>query len=141
MSSRKLWEWRILVSGLLFFPSFSLLPSLTFSNTQVQLHGHKKALLVNCAWKDDTELYFYFSICYIHVYTYVFLWQDIEETLEQTKQMNVYCHFAKGIGEPSYRPVPTWEELNQILVEALENYNEVNPAMNLVLFEDAMCHV
>uniref|UniRef100_A0A803YDF7 Dynein axonemal heavy chain 9 n=1 Tax=Meleagris gallopavo TaxID=9103 RepID=A0A803YDF7_MELGA len=59
----------------------------------------------------------------------------------QTKQMNVYCHFAKGIGEPSYGPVPTWEELNQTLVEALDNYNEVNPAMNLVLFEDAMCHV
>ncbi|KAM6050175.1 dynein axonemal heavy chain 9 [Theristicus caerulescens] len=68
-------------------------------------------------------------------------YDDIEETLEQTKQMNVFCHFAKGISEPSYRPVPTWEELNQILVEALDNYNEVNAAMNLVLFEDAMCHV
>ncbi|XP_075626516.1 dynein axonemal heavy chain 9 isoform X3 [Balearica regulorum gibbericeps] len=68
-------------------------------------------------------------------------YDDIEETLEQTKQMNVYCHFAKGIGEPSYRPVPTWEELNQILVEALDNYNEVNAAMSLVMFEDAMCHV
>uniref|UniRef100_A0A8B9CLP9 Dynein axonemal heavy chain 9 n=1 Tax=Anser brachyrhynchus TaxID=132585 RepID=A0A8B9CLP9_9AVES len=68
-------------------------------------------------------------------------YDDIEETLEQTRQMNVYCHFAKGIGEPSYRPVPTWEELNQILVEAMDNYNEVNAAMNLVLFEDAMCHV
>uniref|UniRef100_A0A8B9CMQ0 Dynein axonemal heavy chain 9 n=1 Tax=Anser brachyrhynchus TaxID=132585 RepID=A0A8B9CMQ0_9AVES len=66
---------------------------------------------------------------------------DVSETLEQTRQMNVYCHFAKGIGEPSYRPVPTWEELNQILVEAMDNYNEVNAAMNLVLFEDAMCHV
>uniref|UniRef100_A0A8B9TAI3 Dynein heavy chain 9, axonemal n=1 Tax=Anas platyrhynchos TaxID=8839 RepID=A0A8B9TAI3_ANAPL len=68
-------------------------------------------------------------------------YDDIEETLEQTKRMNVYCHFAKGIGEPSYRPVPTWEELNQILVEAMDNYNEVNAAMNLVLFEDAMSHV
>ncbi|NXF34813.1 DYH9 protein, partial [Nyctibius bracteatus] len=68
-------------------------------------------------------------------------YDNIEETLEQTKRMNVYCHFAKGIGEPSYRPVPTWEELNQILVEALDNYNEVNAAMSLVLFEDAMCHV
>ncbi|NXD73362.1 DYH9 protein, partial [Eolophus roseicapillus] len=68
-------------------------------------------------------------------------YDEIEETLEQTKRMNVYCHFAKGIGEHCYRPVPTWEELNQILVEALDNYNEVNPAMNLVLFEDAMCHV
>ncbi|NWH56161.1 DYH9 protein, partial [Geococcyx californianus] len=68
-------------------------------------------------------------------------YEDIEETLEQTKRMNIYCHFAKGIGEPSYRPVPTWEKLNQILVEALDNYNEVSAAMNLVLFEDAMCHV
>ncbi|KAK2515571.1 hypothetical protein Q9233_014084 [Columba guinea] len=69
------------------------------------------------------------------------LYEDIEEALEQTKRMNVYCHFAKGVGEPSYRPVPTWEELNKILVEALDSYNEVNAAMSLVLFEDAMCHV
>ncbi|XP_071672611.1 dynein axonemal heavy chain 9 isoform X18 [Patagioenas fasciata] len=69
------------------------------------------------------------------------LYDDIEETLEQTKRMNIYCHFAKGVGEPSYRPVPTWEELNKILVEALDSYNEVNAAMSLVLFEDAMCHV
>ncbi|NXJ23235.1 DYH9 protein, partial [Dicrurus megarhynchus] len=68
-------------------------------------------------------------------------YDDIEDTLEQAKHMNIYCHFAKGLGEPGYRPVPTWEELNQILVEALDNYNEVNAAMNLVLFEDAMCHV
>ncbi|NXT77896.1 DYH9 protein, partial [Zapornia atra] len=68
-------------------------------------------------------------------------YDDMEETLEQTKQMNIYCHFAKGIGEPSYQPVPSWKELNQILVEALDSYNEVNAAMSLVLFEDAMCHV
>uniref|UniRef100_A0A803VXV6 Dynein axonemal heavy chain 17 n=1 Tax=Ficedula albicollis TaxID=59894 RepID=A0A803VXV6_FICAL len=63
------------------------------------------------------------------------------DSLEQAKHMNIYCHFAKGLGEPGYRPVPSWEELNQILVEALDSYNEVNAAMNLVLFEDAMCHV
>uniref|UniRef100_A0ABM5FM48 Dynein axonemal heavy chain 9 isoform X2 n=1 Tax=Pogona vitticeps TaxID=103695 RepID=A0ABM5FM48_9SAUR len=68
-------------------------------------------------------------------------YDDIEETLEQTRKMNVFCHFAKGIGEPKYMPVQNWEVLNQILVEALENYNEVNAAMNLVLFEDAMCHI
>uniref|UniRef100_A0A7M4EWH0 Dynein axonemal heavy chain 9 n=1 Tax=Crocodylus porosus TaxID=8502 RepID=A0A7M4EWH0_CROPO len=66
---------------------------------------------------------------------------DVSEMLEQTKKMNMYCHFAKGIGESKYMPVQTWESLNQILVEALDNYNEVNPAMNLVLFEDAMCHI
>ncbi|NWY63744.1 DYH9 protein, partial [Erithacus rubecula] len=68
-------------------------------------------------------------------------YSDIEGTLEQAKHVNIYCHFAKGLGEPGYRPVPSWEELNQILVEALDSYNEVNAAMNLVLFEDAMCHV
>uniref|UniRef100_A0A8C3IZN2 DYH9 protein n=1 Tax=Chrysemys picta bellii TaxID=8478 RepID=A0A8C3IZN2_CHRPI len=55
--------------------------------------------------------------------------------------MNMYCHFARGVGEPKYMPVQTWESLNHILVEALDNHNEVNAAMNLVLFEDAMCHV
>ncbi|KAF2978603.1 hypothetical protein EK904_004180 [Melospiza melodia maxima] len=68
-------------------------------------------------------------------------YDDIEDTLEQAKHMNIYCHFAKGLGEPGYRPVPSWEELNQILVEALDSYNEVNAAMDLVLFEDAMSHV
>ncbi|NXH56730.1 DYH9 protein, partial [Rhabdornis inornatus] len=68
-------------------------------------------------------------------------YDDIDDTLEQAKRMNIYCHFAKGLGEPGYRPVLSWEELNKILVEALDSYNEVNAAMNLVLFEDAMCHV
>ncbi|XP_053153093.1 dynein axonemal heavy chain 9 isoform X3 [Hemicordylus capensis] len=68
-------------------------------------------------------------------------YDEIEETLEQTRKLNMFCHFAKGVGEPKYMPVQSWESLNQILVEALENYNEVNAAMSLVLFEDAMCHV
>jgi dynein heavy chain len=37
--------------------------------------------------------------------------------------------------------VAGWESLNKTLVEALETYNELNAAMNLVLFEDAMMHV
>ena len=54
---------------------------------------------------------------------------------------NMFCHFASGIGEPKYLPVQGWESLNKLLVEALENYNEVNAVMNLVLFDDAMQHV
>ena len=53
----------------------------------------------------------------------------------------LYCHFAQGIGEPKYMPVSSWESINKILVEALDAYNEVNAAMNLVLFEDAMQHI
>ncbi|NXA28829.1 DYH17 protein, partial [Ibidorhyncha struthersii] len=54
---------------------------------------------------------------------------------------NIYCHFAQGIGEPKYLPVPSWPALNKLLVEALDNYNEVNGAMSLVLFEDAVSHI
>uniref|UniRef100_A0A8C4MJA6 Dynein axonemal heavy chain 9 n=1 Tax=Equus asinus asinus TaxID=83772 RepID=A0A8C4MJA6_EQUAS len=55
--------------------------------------------------------------------------------------LNMYCHFANGIGEPKYMPVQSWELLTQTLLEALENHNEVNTVMDLVLFEDAMRHV
>ncbi|XP_069510616.1 dynein axonemal heavy chain 9 [Ambystoma mexicanum] len=68
-------------------------------------------------------------------------YDDIDEMLEQTRQMNMYCHFANGVGEPKYMPVQSWESLNKILVETLDNHNEVNAVMNLVLFEDAMCHI
>lgn len=54
---------------------------------------------------------------------------------------NVFCHFARGIGEPRYLPIKSWVDLNAILQDALTTYNELNAAMNLVLFEDAMAHV
>ena len=38
-------------------------------------------------------------------------------------------------------PVPSNAELNKILVEALDGYNEVNAVMHLVLFEDAIFHI
>ncbi|XP_041102237.1 dynein heavy chain 11, axonemal-like [Polyodon spathula] len=53
----------------------------------------------------------------------------------------IYCHFANGVGDPRYMPVKEWETLKRILVETLDSYNELNAAMNLVLFEDAMQHV
>ncbi|KAL2077981.1 hypothetical protein ACEWY4_025666 [Coilia grayii] len=68
-------------------------------------------------------------------------YEDMEETLEEARLMNMYCHFASGIGEPKYMPVQSWGSLNKILLEALDGYNEVNAALNLVLFEDAMCHI
>eukprot|EP00050_Salpingoeca_kvevrii_P003770 m.233351 g.233351 ORF g.233351 m.233351 type:complete len:4592 (-) comp10879_c0_seq1:411-14186(-) len=54
---------------------------------------------------------------------------------------NVHCHFALGIGEPKYINIKDYEALHTVLMEALNNYNEVNAAMNLVLFRDAMNHV
>ncbi|XP_060795606.1 dynein axonemal heavy chain 9-like [Neoarius graeffei] len=68
-------------------------------------------------------------------------YEDMDEALAETKLMNMYCHFALGIGEPKYMPVQSWESLNKTLLEALSGYNEVNAALNLVLFEDAMCHI
>ncbi|XP_078510049.1 dynein axonemal heavy chain 17 isoform X2 [Lissotriton helveticus] len=56
-------------------------------------------------------------------------------------QPNIYCHFSLGIGEPKYFPVSGWTSLNKILSDALDSYNEVNAVMNLVLFEDAVCHI
>ncbi|MED6290068.1 Dynein heavy chain 11, axonemal, partial [Characodon lateralis] len=57
------------------------------------------------------------------------------------KQPLLYCHFANMGGGSSYVPLTNWSTLRTILTEALESYNELYPAMNLVLFEDAMQHV
>ena len=40
-----------------------------------------------------------------------------------------------------YRSVTSFEQLRQILQDALQSHNETNAAMNLVLFNDAMAHV
>ncbi|XP_067457869.1 dynein axonemal heavy chain 11 isoform X1 [Thunnus thynnus] len=63
------------------------------------------------------------------------------EDKKVTKQPLLYCHFAHMGEEASYTPVTDWSVLRTILTDALENYNELNAAMNLVLFEDAMQHV
>ena len=47
----------------------------------------------------------------------------------------------RGIGEPKYMPIAKWDGLNKILMDALSSYNELNAAMDLVLFEDAMAHI
>ena len=61
-----------------------------------------------------------------------------EELFEQPMK---FCHFAKGVGEPKYDQIVGWDHINNILVETLDSYNDVNTAMNLVLFEDAMSHI
>ncbi|XP_043931285.1 dynein axonemal heavy chain 11-like [Protopterus annectens] len=53
----------------------------------------------------------------------------------------IYCHFAHGVGEPRYFPVSDRERLHRILTDALEHYNELHAAMNLILFEEAMQHI
>nr|XP_004569740.1 dynein heavy chain 9, axonemal [Maylandia zebra] len=68
-------------------------------------------------------------------------YEDMEETLEQTREMNLYCHFAHGQGEARYMAVESWSSLSKTLLEVLDSYNEVNATLNLVLFEDAMAHI
>ena len=53
----------------------------------------------------------------------------------------IYSHFSRGMGDPKYLPVDSWQSISAILREALDNYNDLNATMNLVLFEDAMQHV
>lgn len=66
--------------------------------------------------------------------------KDIVEE-ECFRKPNIYCHFSQGIGDSKYSPIPCWEQLNRLLTDALVNYNELNAAMNLVLFEDAMMNI
>ena len=51
----------------------------------------------------------------------------------------LFSHFAHGDGK--YMAVADFTQLNSFLVETLENYNDINAAMNLVLFEDAIFHI
>ncbi|KAK7113097.1 dynein beta chain, ciliary-like [Littorina saxatilis] len=69
--------------------------------------------------------------------------KNFEEADENVvfKQPNIYCHFAEGLGDSKYMPCSDWGKLNKLLVDALDAYNEMNSAMNLVLFEDAMMHI
>ncbi|KAM8981229.1 dynein axonemal heavy chain 11 isoform 1-T1 [Sarcophilus harrisii] len=66
--------------------------------------------------------------------------QGTEESI-LLHQPLIYCHFANGVGEPRYLPVKNWESLKAVLTETLDTYNELNAAMPLVFFEDAMQHV
>eukprot|EP00729_Bicosta_minor_P030922 gene30921-24772_t len=62
-------------------------------------------------------------------------WEKVAE------EPTIHCHFADGIGEPLYKGIKSWDDLHNTMSEGLMNYNEVNAAMNLVLFRDAMSHV
>lgn len=54
---------------------------------------------------------------------------------------HIYCHFAKGLSDIKYMPIPSWERLKTLLEEAQVRYNDYIGAMNLVLFDDAMSHI
>ncbi len=72
-----------------------------------------------------------FSVC---------LLKEMEEEAVLQEPL-IYLHSSVGSAEPSYMPVAGWEQLSFILNEALDSYNELHSAMNLVLFQEAMQHV
>lgn len=53
----------------------------------------------------------------------------------------VFAHFVAGLEENMYDQFPSIDALSDRLTHALNEYNDVNPVMDLVLFEDAMKHV
>ncbi|XP_051851510.1 dynein axonemal heavy chain 9 [Antechinus flavipes] len=117
---------------------FSTVESIKSSQDLVKLYLHESNRVYRDKMVEEKDFDIFDKI-QIEVVKNFF--DDMDRTLEETKRLNIYCHFAHGIGEPKYMPVKTWELLTQILVEALESHNEINKVMNLVLFEDAMCHV
>ncbi|XP_073974323.1 dynein beta chain, ciliary-like isoform X3 [Rhodnius prolixus] len=66
--------------------------------------------------------------------------EDIHESDYQCSPL-IYCHFVEGIGDPKYLRMPSWKQLNNLLTDAMTQYNDLIGTMNLVLFEDAMAHV
>lgn len=74
---------------------------------------------------------------------YIFLFlllQDVDSRV-LLQQPLIYCHFAHGGEDPCYMPVKDYKVLRTVLTEMLDSYNDLNAAMHLVLFEDAMQHV
>jgi len=55
----------------------------------------------------------------------------------------VFCHFANGVDddEAIYDQIKSMDDIKQTLESSLVEYNEVNAVMDLVLFNDAICHV
>jgi dynein heavy chain, axonemal len=53
----------------------------------------------------------------------------------------IFAQFVSGLEEKLYDQFPSTDALSERLQEALREYNDTNPVMDLVLFEDAMKHV
>jgi len=54
---------------------------------------------------------------------------------------NIFCHFALGLEDGGTYADTNFEALDELLYEALREYNENFAVMELVLFEDAVRHI
>ena len=59
----------------------------------------------------------------------------------KTPEMLVFAHFANGLNSNQYDQFKDLPTLQEALGDAMKEYNEINAAMDLVLFEDALKHV
>jgi dynein heavy chain len=103
--------------------------------TRLFLHESERVYCDKLVDKEDSDLFFKIQRDVVKKTI-----EDVNEE-EAFKKPNIYCHFSQGVGDPKYSPIEGWTQLNKILTDALDNYNEMNAAMNLVLFEDAMMHI
>ena len=60
---------------------------------------------------------------------------------EKNPEPIIFAPFAKGFEEPCYDRIVSIERLTELVAQGLAEYNDSNPAMDLVLFEDAVKHV
>ncbi|MGH0142545.1 UNVERIFIED_CONTAM: hypothetical protein FKN15_019724 [Acipenser sinensis] len=102
---------------------------------QLWLHESSRVYADKLVESKDSELFHKMLLDTAHKY-----FEGVGDHILLQRPL-IYCHFANGVGDPRYMPVKEWETLKRILVETLNSYNELNAAMNLVLFEDAMQHV
>jgi dynein heavy chain len=60
---------------------------------------------------------------------------------QENSELIVFAKFVNGLEDQLYDQFASVDAMSARLHEALREYNSVNPIMDLVLFEDAMCHV
>ena len=66
---------------------------------------------------------------------------SLNKFFQKEPELLVFSHFAGGLVEKIYEQVGSVDSLFKVLDEALKEYNDLNAAMDLVLFEDAMKHI
>lgn len=60
---------------------------------------------------------------------------------EKNPEPMIFATFAGGLeGDGMYDEIEGVDKLSHLLTEGLSSYNDSNPAMDLVLFQDALMH-
>ncbi|XP_055876061.1 dynein beta chain, ciliary-like isoform X4 [Biomphalaria glabrata] len=103
----------------------------------VRLFFHEAERVYKDKLVDDNDIEMY------EKYQIEILKKNFEDQKEEVinEKPLICCHFAAGVGDPLYTFILGWPQLNKTLSDVLDSYNELNAAMNLVLFEDAMAHI